>query len=111
LNAADGYWGSNEGGRDMNNLDPWRTGVSVALTAAIVSIVCALAVYFFPEGTVDYVNSWTHGLDLTLLRSDRPMTPGSVLSGLFNVSLTGFVIGALFAWARNLIGYGKSTAA
>ena len=95
----------------MNKLDPWRTGSAVALTAAIVSIVCALAVYLFPEGTVDFVNSWTHGLDLTLLRSDRPMTPGSVLSGLFNVSLTGFVIGALFAWARNLVGHGRNMAA
>jgi hypothetical protein len=95
----------------MNKFDPWRTGAAVALTAAIVSIFCALAVYLFPQGTVEFVNSWTHGLDLTVLRSDRPMTPGSVLSGLFNVSLTGFVIGALFAWARNLIGYGKSIAA
>jgi hypothetical protein len=95
----------------MNKLDPWRTGVAVALTAAIVSVVCALAVYVFPQGTVDFVNSWTHGLDLTLLRSDRPMTLGSVLSGLFDVSLTGFVIGALFAWARNLIGHGKSIVA
>ncbi|HEU4693452.1 MAG TPA: DUF5676 family membrane protein [Vicinamibacterales bacterium] len=95
----------------MNKLDPWRTGVAVALTAAIVSIICALAVYLFPQGTVEFVNSWTHGLDLTLLRSDRPMTPGSVLSGLFNVSLTGFLIGTLFAWARNLIGHGKSIVA
>jgi hypothetical protein len=95
----------------MNKLDPWRTGIAVALTAAIVSIVCALAVYLFPQGTVEFVNSWTHGLDLTLLREDRPMTLGSLLSGLVNVSLTGFVIGALFAWARNLIGHGKSTVA
>lgn len=91
----------------MNKLDPWRTGVAVALTAAIVSVVCALAVYLFPQGTVEFANSWTHGLDLTLLRSDRPMTPGSVLLGLFNVSLTGFVIGALYAWTRNLIGHGR----
>ena len=95
----------------MNKLDPWRTGIAVALTAAIVSIVCALAVYLFPQGTVEFVNSWTHGLDLTLLREDRPMTLGSLLSGLVNVSLTGFVIGALFAWARNLIDHGKNIVA
>jgi hypothetical protein len=95
----------------MNNPNPWRTGVALALTAASVSIVCALAVYLFPQGTVDFVNSWTHGLDLTLLRSERPMTPASVLSGLFNVSLTGFVIGALFAWVRNLVGHGRSIVA
>jgi hypothetical protein len=87
----------------MNKLNPWRTGAAAALTFAIVSIVCALAVYLFPDGTVAFVNSWTHGLDLTALRSDRPMTPVSVLFGLFNVSLTGFVIGALFAWAHNVV--------
>jgi hypothetical protein len=95
----------------MNKLDPWRTGVAVALTAAIASIVCALAVYLFPQGTVEFANSWTHGLDLTLLRSDRPMTPGSVLLGLFNVSLTGFGIGALYAWSRNLVGHGRGPVA
>jgi hypothetical protein len=86
----------------MNKLDPWRTGAAVALTAAIVSIVCGLAVYLFPEGTVEFVNSWTHGLDLTVLRTDRPMAPGGFLLGLFNVSVTAFLIGALFAWARNV---------
>ena len=91
----------------MNRLDPWRTGGATALTAAIVSIACAVAVLLFPEGTVGFVNSWTHGLDLTVLRTGRPMTLGSVLLGLFNVSLTGFAVGALFAWARTVVGRGN----
>ena len=91
----------------MNKLDPWRTGGATALTAAIVSILCALAVYLFPQGTVEFVNSWTHGLDLTVLRTERPMTLGSVVLGVCNVALTGFVLGALFSWARNLIGRGR----
>jgi hypothetical protein len=47
-------------------------------------------------------------LDLTVLRTDRPMTLGSVLLGLINVSLTGFVLGALFDWARKLMGCGRA---
>jgi hypothetical protein len=86
----------------MDKLHPWRTGAAVALTTAIVSIVCAAAVYLFPDGTVSFVNSWTHGIDLAALRSDEPLTFGGVLMGLFNVSLTGFLIGALFAGCRNL---------
>lgn len=88
----------------MDRLNPWRTGGATALTAAIVSVVCAAAVYLFPQGTVDFVNSWTHGLDLTVLRSDRPWTLGWLALGLFNVTLTGFLIGALFAGCYNLAG-------
>jgi hypothetical protein len=92
----------------MNRLNPWHTGGAVALMVAIVSVACAAAVYLFPDGTVEFVNSWTHGLDLTVLKSDRAMTPGSVLLGLFNVSLTGFVIGALFAGSYNLTGRARA---
>jgi hypothetical protein len=91
----------------MNKLDPWRTGIAVALTAAIVSVVCAVAVQLFPEGPLRVVNSWTHGLDLTVLRAGRSLTFPSVALGVFNVSLTGFLVGALFAWSRNLIGEGR----
>jgi hypothetical protein len=56
---------------------------------------------------MEFVNSWTHGLDLTVLRSDQPMTPGSVLLGVVNVALTGFVLGVVFSWARNLLGRGR----
>jgi hypothetical protein len=88
----------------MDRLNPWRTGGATALTVAIVSVVCAVAVYLFPQGTVGFVNSWTHGLDLTVLRSDRPWTLDWLALGLFNVTLTGFLIGVLFAWCYNLVG-------
>ena len=88
----------------MEKLNPWRTGGALALTAAVISVICAAAVYLFPQGTVDFVNSWTHGLDFTMLRSDRPWTLGGLAYGLSNVTLTAFLIGALFAWCYNLAG-------
>lgn len=88
----------------MERLNPWRTGSATALTVAVVSVVCALAVYLSPEGTLEFVNSWTHGLDLTTLRSDRVWTLGGLAHGLFNVTLTGFLVGVLFAWCYNLAG-------
>ena len=87
----------------MNNLNPWRTGGATALTALVISVVCAAAVYLFPQGTVDFVNSWTHGLDLTMLRSDKPWTLAGLAYGLFNVTLTGFLVGALFACCYNMV--------
>jgi hypothetical protein len=92
----------------MDNLNPWRVGSATALTAAIINVACAAAVYLFPEGTVDFVNSWTHGLDLTMLRSDRPWTLGGLVFGLFNVTLTGFLVGTLYAWLYNLTGRSRS---
>jgi hypothetical protein len=86
----------------MEKLSPWRTGIAVALTTAIVNIVCAAAVYLFPDGTLAFVNSWTHGIDLAALQSEKPWTVGGFVLGLFNVSLTGFLVGALFAACSNL---------
>lgn len=88
----------------MDKLNPWRVGSATALTTAVISVVCAVAVYLFPQGTVDFVNSWTHGLDLTMLRSDRPWTMVSLAYGLFNVTLSGFLFGVLFACCYNLAG-------
>jgi len=81
----------------MNRLNPLRVGIALALTAAIANIACAATVYLFPDGTVAFVNSWTHGLDLVVLQSDKPWTLGGVLLGVFNVTATVFLAGALFA--------------
>ena len=65
----------------MDKLNPWRVGSATALTAAIISVACVAAVYFFPEGFV---------------------------YGLFNVTLTGFLVGTLYAWLYNLTGCTRS---
>ena len=88
----------------MEKLSPWRAGSAMALTAAVISLVCTLAVFFFPDGMVNFVNAWVHGLDLTVLKSDKPWTLGGLAYGLFGVSLTGFLSGALFAGCYNLVG-------
>jgi len=88
----------------MNTLNPWRVGSALALTAVIVNVICAAAVYLFPDGAISFINSWTHGFDLTVLRNDKPWTLGNVANGLFNVTLMGYLIGALFAFCFNLVG-------
>ena len=88
----------------MEKLNPWRAGGAMALTVAVISLVCTLAVFFFPDGMVNFVNAWVHGLDLTVLKSDKPWTLGGLAYGLFGVSLTGFLSGALFAVCYNLVG-------
>lgn len=85
-------------------LNPWRVGSAMALTVAIISLVCTVAVFLFPDETINFVNAWVHGLDLFIFKSDKPWTLGGLAYGLFGASLTGFLSGVLFAASYNLIG-------
>jgi hypothetical protein len=88
----------------MDKLNPLRTGSALALTAAVISLVCTLAVFLFPDGMVNFVNAWVHGLDLSVLKSNKEWTVGGLAYGLFGVSLTAFLSGMLFAVCYNLTG-------
>ena len=87
----------------MEKLNPWRVGGAMALTVAVISLVCTVAVFLFPDGMIDFANAWMHGLDLTLLKSDKPWTLGGLAYGLLGATLTGFLSGALFACSYNLM--------
>lgn len=87
----------------MEKLNPLRVGGAMALTAAVISLVCMVAVFLFPDGTINFVNAWVHGLDLTILKSDKPWTLSGLAYGLFGASLTGFLSGLLFACNYNLV--------
>ncbi len=89
----------------MNELNPWRVGSATALTAGTISLICALAVYLFQDGMIGFVNSWFHGLDLTLIKSSKPWTWSDFSYGLFGVSLSGFLSGVVFAGFYNLVGH------
>lgn len=88
----------------MEKFNPWRFGGATALTAAIISLVCTAVVFLFPDGIINFVNAWVHGLDLTVLKSDKPWMLSEAAYGLFGVSLTGFLSGTLFAVCYNLFG-------
>jgi hypothetical protein len=60
-------------------------------------------VYLFPDGTIGFANSWMHGMDISMLKSDKPWTLGGLAYGLFNVTVVGFLVGALFACCYNLV--------
>lgn len=85
-------------------LSPFRVGIAMTMTFAVISLVCTAAVYLFPQATVGFVNAWVHGLDLTLIVTDKPWTFGGLAYGLLGVTLTGFLVGVLFAVCYNLMG-------
>jgi hypothetical protein len=45
----------NSGDQIMDKLNLIRTGSALAITAGIINLVCALAAYLFPDGTIDSV--------------------------------------------------------
>lgn len=88
----------------MDKLNPWRVGGALALTAGTVSLICALAVFLFPDGMINFVNAWFHGLDLAIIKSNKPWVLGGFVYGLFGATVTGFLGGAVFAFCYNLVG-------
>jgi len=88
----------------MDKLNPLRTGSALGLTAGTISLICALVVFLFPDGIINFVNAWFHGLDLTLIKSNKPWTLGEFVYGLFGATITGFLGGAVFAIFYNLAG-------
>lgn len=89
----------------MDKLNPWRVGSATGLSAATINLICAAAVYLFPVATINFVSSWAHGFDLNILLSKTQLTFDGIADGIFNVTLTGFLIGVLFALFYNLVGF------
>ena len=87
----------------MEKLNVLRTALAVAITLAVINVICAVAVSIWPNGSIDYANAWTHGLDFAPIKSTKPITAGTFVYGVIGVGLLGFVIGAVYAWVFNLL--------
>ncbi len=87
----------------MSKLKPWAVGGALAITAAIVYLVCAAAVVLWPGSTLEFFNAWVHGLDLSVLETAKPITAGVFFYGLSGVVASAFAVGAVFAVSYNLV--------
>lgn len=72
---------------------------STAIVAAIY-VICRLAVGLFPDLTLATVQSWFHGLDLTII-SGANLSVGSFVLGLVSLSALTWVTGYFFAKLYN----------
>ncbi len=88
-----------------HGLAPLRFGAALAATAAVVYAACALALALWPDGALDFLNAWFHGIDFGPLKTGRkPFTFALFAYGLAGVAITAFAGGALFAAFYNLFG-------
>lgn len=89
----------------MNRLNPWTTGVALAVTVITAYAICALIFVLFPDASANFMNALFHGLDFRKL---QPATGAFSLTG-FGVAAAvmaawAFVVGAIFAGVSNLLG-------
>ena len=81
---------------------PWRTGITLAVTLAIMYSGCALAYALMPERGMDFLNALFHGLDFRKLGSPMPFTTATFVYPLVVFVAWGFVVGTLFTWLQNV---------
>jgi hypothetical protein len=84
-----------------NKLSIMATGIALAITFALMSALCALAFFGWPEATLDFFGAFMHGLDLKTVKSATPITLTRVLYGVVGLGVVGFVTGVVFASAYN----------
>jgi hypothetical protein len=88
----------------MDSTRTWVGGAALAVTVGVIYVVCAIAVVLFPDGTLAFFSTWAHGVDLTLVKRPpaKPLTAGEWIYGFVSAVAAGYVVGALYGWARNL---------
>lgn len=92
----------------MTNMNPSKTGVTLAVTIAIAYTACAIVYALAPERGIDFVNALSHGLDFRKLGTPQPFTFVMFLYPLVVLVVWGFLVGTLYAWLHNLLhGGGK----
>lgn len=88
----------------MDRTPPWGTGAALAFTIAMIYIVCALAVSLFPDRSLEFFNTWFHGIDLRLVKRPEtdPISTSEWAFGFLTAAASGFLAGTLYGWTRNL---------
>ena len=81
--------------------NPNVTANAVAVTTAIIYIVCRVGVSLFPDLSMTIAQSWFHGIELTQI-SESSLSLGSFVLGLATSTIGAWLVGYLFA---NLYNY------
>ncbi|TAK00451.1 MAG: hypothetical protein EPO39_15595 [Candidatus Manganitrophaceae bacterium] len=82
--------------------NPWRAGVTLALTVTITYTICAVLYALFPEQGITFLNALFHGIDFNKLGPPLSFTFLMFVYPLFVFAVWGFLVGALYAQLNNL---------
>ena len=84
----------------MENINVKASGITFALVSTILSLLCALSYWLFPNILIRYFNYITHGIDITPITT-RSISLINVLIGLVIVFISAYLIGILFGIVYN----------
>ena len=84
----------------MAKKDVNATGIALALTFVVVSIVCLVLVLIAPGFTLKLFGSFMHGIDITKI-AVTPSIGGRTVLGFVVAVVGGYVIGVIFAAIYN----------
>lgn len=82
-----------------DKLSPGRIANSLAITAGIFSLACALLILMAPTFTTNLFGAIFHGIDLSQIA--KTATIGSSILGIIEVMILGWIAGWLFAVIYN----------
>lgn len=84
-----------------DNLNEKKIAYSLAVTAGIISIACALLLAIAPAFTTNLFGAIFHGLDISKIAVQ--ITLGGAILGIVEVIIFGLIVGWLFAAIYNKI--------
>ncbi len=82
-----------------DKLNPKRVGLTLGLVFVIISLVCAILIAISPGLVFNLASGIFHSIDLSQIAI--PMTLSSVIVGVIELFVIGFVGGWLFAVVYN----------
>ncbi len=91
----------------MNKLSTLSVGIALGVTLALLSVLCALAFAIWPDTTLYFFGAFTHGLDLSTIKSTEPMSAGRLVSGVLGLGIVGLVAGVIYASIYNIAATGS----
>ncbi|MEK6863700.1 MAG: DUF5676 family membrane protein [Nanoarchaeota archaeon] len=83
-------------------ISPWPSALALGISAGVLYVLCAAAVWLKPAGTVKFFGYWFHGIDLAKIASASQLGFGSFLIGLVSAVIASMAFGALAAACYNM---------
>lgn len=85
----------------MDKLNPKVTALALGSVSGIIYIACVLLFAVAPRAGIALANTMVHGLDLASITRATMAPFGTILVGLVEIAILGYLVGWLFAVMYN----------